>query len=186
MSTLPLNYRTRIFLAGDWEGDAEVLHQLIQWNKDENWGLSFIHDQDEMYSLSNCLYCTMKRLLEEQMSVSRTFVLVVGSKTKRLREGSCGRCKEHVKAMITSKRTKCRHENNYDTRGYIQFESELARKLYDEGKISIVVLYNSNRIIENDCPESLIGVGRHIPVFINDEYGVVGWNYEAILKIFHY
>jgi hypothetical protein len=180
MSTQYLNNRNRTYLSGDWESDADLLYQLVQWNEEGNWGLSFIHVQDEMEPLSNCLYCTIKRLLEEQMSVSKSFVLIVGKRTKRLRDGSCGRCKEHVKSMITSKRFKCRHEKDYDIRGYVQYECDLARKRYDLGKIKIIILYNFDSILLDYCPESLIEVGVHLPVYTRNEFGTLDWNYEAI------
>lgn len=34
-------YRTRTYIAADWDGDRDAVEQLHKWNDSNYWGLSF-------------------------------------------------------------------------------------------------------------------------------------------------
>ena len=34
-------YRTRTYIAADWDGDHDAVEQLHKWNESKYWGLSF-------------------------------------------------------------------------------------------------------------------------------------------------
>lgn len=82
-------YRTRTYLAADWDNDKEVIDKLREWNNSSYWNLDFTDAHDLTQSNDSSLNCTIKRSLGFRMDHSKTFVLVVGQKTKDLRAGSC-------------------------------------------------------------------------------------------------
>lgn len=44
-------YRTRTYIAADWTADRDAVDQLMKWNKNLYWGLSF----GDAHELSQCL-----------------------------------------------------------------------------------------------------------------------------------
>lgn len=36
-----INYRTRVYLAADWDNDKEVIDKLRYWNDSDYWKLNF-------------------------------------------------------------------------------------------------------------------------------------------------
>ncbi|WP_418837191.1 TIR domain-containing protein [Paratractidigestivibacter faecalis] len=57
---------------------------LQHWNESSRWGLSFVDAHELTQARDTSLPCSIKRSLRERLDASKTFVLVVGDKTKDL------------------------------------------------------------------------------------------------------
>lgn len=163
-------YRTKTYIAGDWDGDSKVIEKLYEWNENKKLNLSF-HDVHEIKQAKDTsLNCSIKRSLKTRLDASKTFVLVVGEKTKDLTAGSCQYCSSY-----NSYQNRCCRGNSVDYRSYIEYECEIAKQ--DINKI--VVIYNGFSVNRDKCPEELRYVGKHIPAFIF-EHGKRYWNIAQI------
>lgn len=171
--------RTKTYIAGDWDGDFDAVQQLMKWNSSKYWGLNDVHEAT--VSSDDSLNCSIKRSLCQRMSISKTFLLIVGDHTKSLRSGACYLCSKHVSFPILH----CLNGyTSLDDRSYVDYECCLAKNSYDAGKIKIVVLYNSTVKHIDKCPTILQGVGTHLAMkkWVTDIYGFrkQEWNYQAI------
>ncbi len=171
-----MRYRTRTYIAADWDNDKEVVDKLRKWNNSDKYSLDFSDAHDLTQARDTSLYCSIKKSLIERLKGSKTFVLIVGDHTKNLTKGKCCYCEHYNKYT-----EKCSHNNQIDMRSYIEFECELA--LYY--KMKIIVIYKSNDLgYINKCPDvlrpkSMEDMKYHIPASYsrgNKTY----WNYEAI------
>lgn len=165
-------YRTRTYIAADWEGDKNAVDALHHWNNSNYYGLSFTDAHDLMQSRDTSLNCSIKRSLKERMDCSKTFVLIVGDNTISVRSGSCAYCPSYRK---TSWGGYCARSHSVDLRSYVEYECDKAL----EAKIKIVVLYNSWKVDKNKCPKALWNYGKHIPMWYWDN-GQYYWDYQAI------
>ena len=48
-------YRTRTYIAADWDGDRDAVDQLHKWNDSNYWGLSFTDAHDLQQSRDSSL-----------------------------------------------------------------------------------------------------------------------------------
>lgn len=167
-----MSYRTRTYIAGDWTGDADLIQQIRAWNKSNYWGLDFIDAHDFTSASDDDLFCSIKSSLAGRMDTSKTFVLIVGDKTKDLRAGSCTYCRSY-NAYLRS----CARGHSLSSKSYIEYECDKAIR----DKLRIVVIYNSNVVSKHKCPASIQNYGMHLPA-----YQCIGrskfWNYEEIRK----
>ena len=74
-------YKTRTYIAGDWDNDKDAVDQLHKWNDSNHWSLSFTDAHDLTSSRDSSLNCTIKSSLKTRMNASKTFVLIVGNHT---------------------------------------------------------------------------------------------------------
>lgn len=163
-------YRTKTYIAGDWDGDRGAIEQLYKWNDSKYWGLSFSDAHELKQARDTSLNCSIKRSLAERMNVSKTFVLIVGDKTDSVKSGSCQYC-----GSKNSWTGACARGYNVDNRSYIEYECEKAVR---DG-LRIIVLYNSVTVDKNKCPEAVRGIGQHLPMIYIDK-GQYWWNDSAI------
>ena len=85
-------YRTRTYIAGDWDHDKDAVDALHRWNDSSRYGLSFSDAHELKQARDTSLNCSIKRSLAERLDVSKTFILIVGEHTKELRAGGCQYC----------------------------------------------------------------------------------------------
>ena len=163
-------YRTRTYLAADWETDIEVIEKLRSWNDGDYWGLSFTDAHDLTQSKDTSLNCTIKSSLGDRLDHSKTFVLVVGSKTKDLRAGSCIYCRNY-----DWNKHGCGKGWSTSFKSFIEYECDKAK----HDSLKIVVLYNSAYVYKDRCPECLKDTGKHLPVY-HWEGTIRKWNYSDI------
>lgn len=173
--------RTKTYVAGDWDGDRDAIDQLRKWNNSQYWGLNFVDVHEATFSNDDSLNCSIKYSLRTRMGVSKTFVLIVGEHTNTLRSGACYLCSMHVPYPSPY----CINGHVFlDNRSYVEYECNLAKSAYEQGKIKIVVLYNSTVRHLDKCPSCLRGIGTHVPMKISmkDSDGMykVYWNYLAV------
>lgn len=164
-------YRTKTYIAADWTGDQDAVQQLYKWNDSNYWGLSFTDAHESTQSYDSSLFCTIKRSLRERMNSSKTFVLIVGEKTKSLIKGNCSYCNSY-----NSWTGICAKGNYVDHRSYIEYECEQAIK----AGIKIVVLYHYANVNKSKCPECIKDYGKHINMYYYDTDGKCYWNYSEI------
>lgn len=176
--------RTFTYLAGDWDSDGDAVDKLKQWNESSHWGLSFKDVHDLTSSNDTSLNCTIKESLRERMRISKTFVLIVGNHTRSLTSGSCGRCCYH-EYRYTLGRYVCKKGYTYDSRGYVDFECDLAVK----SGINIIVLYKGTSVDKTKCPDALKDIGIHVAMKTFKRNYLTGgwhsdWDYNAVKEAF--
>ena len=163
-------YRTKTYIAGDWDGDKSVIDKLYSWKNDNRLNLDF-HDAHEMaQSRDTSLPCSIKASLKKRLDASKTFVLIVGNHTKNLTKGGCEFC------------TSYNGYGHYCARGYcasgesfVDYECRMAL----EARMKIIVIYNSTVVNRSLCPNQLKSVGTHIPFYY--DIGLTRYyNYNAV------
>ena len=176
-------YRTCTYIAGDWTGDKNLIDKLHEWNNNQKLGLKFVDVHDLTQSRDTSLPCSIKQNLRKRLSVTKTFVLIVGESTSNLTKGSCRYCPNYVSQPFN--RSYCRSGNAIDTRSFIEYECEMALRDFNVGLIKkIVVIYKGNLVnMPLRCPQVLRNVTgiSYIPSHIS-ENGMRSWNYQAIKK----
>jgi hypothetical protein len=158
-----MTYRTKTYIAADWTGDNTAVEQLYRWKKSEYWGLDFHDAHEDKQSSDNSLNCSIKASLRDRLDISKTFVLIVGEKTKTVRSGECSYCFKNYECGNTSNKS------------FIEYECDKAIR----DKINIIVLYNATSVDKSKCPEAVKNIGIHTPMkhIVN---GVDEWNYQAV------
>lgn len=167
-------YRTKTYIAGDWDGDANAIKKLYEWKNSDWYNLDFVDAHSITQARDSSLNCSIKRSLKERLDVSKTFVLVVGANTSSVRAGQCAYCSGYRSFYYSS--PSCSHNYTIDNRSYIEYECEKAK----EAGINIVVLYNYLTVDRSKCPESIRYVGTHLPMMYRGINGQIYWNYSSI------
>lgn len=166
-------YRTRTYIAADWDGDRDAVEQLHKWNDNEHWSLSFPDAHELHQSRDTSLPCSIKKSLKERMDRSNRFVLIVGDHTDTVTKGSCSYCGSY------NARTKtCARLHSIDRRSYIEYECDEAVG----AGIKIVVLYNDTRVDKTKCPETVRSRGSHTAMVCHRD-GKYYWDYQAVKSV---
>lgn len=142
-------YRTKTYIAADWDNDIDAVEKLKEWNDKWYYSLGFVDVHEYIQARDSSQYCSIKQSLAERMSMCKTFILIVGEHTKNITKGSCSVC---------GKRFSCNSSHNNDSRSYIEYECKLAVK----SNLKIVVLYNSEKINKDLCPEIVRNIREHV------------------------
>lgn len=157
-------YRTKTYIAADWDNDFDAVNQLHKWNDNPFYSkLDFVDVHEFIQARDSSLCCTIKRSLHERMNMCKTFILIVGRKTNFVTKGSCQHCEKYMSLFGFGN---CQSGNNIDYKSYIEYECKLAVK----NDLNIVVLYNSNCVCRDLCPKLLRDVGIHVPMKQNGIY----------------
>ncbi len=170
-------YRTRTYLAGDWDGDRNLIQQIIEWKKSGYLTLDFSDAHELKQARDGSLNCTIKNSLSDRLNGSKTFVLIVGEKTNYVTSGSCQHCKEYK-----SFNQYCLRGHNQDLRSYIKYECEKAARDYRNNEMKIVVIYNYLSIHRDKCPEAVRNLGIHIAGQSRGINGNIIFDYQKIKK----
>lgn len=163
-------YRTRTYLAADWDDDEEVIEKLREWNSSNYWNLSFTDAHDYTQSNDSSLNCTIKASLRDRMDHSKTFILVVGSKTKDLRAGSCICCEDYDWTNHG-----CGKGWSTSFKSFIDYECDKAVR----DDLKIVVIYNSGYVFKDRCPDVIRDKGVHLAAYHWEDH-TKKWNYSEI------
>lgn len=167
-------YRTRTYIAADWDHDKDAVEALHYWNENSKYGLSFSDAHELMQARDSSLNCTIKRSLAERLDASKTFILIVGDHTKEVRAGACCYCDNYGFLGY------CTKGYNTDNRSYIEYECNKAVK---DG-LNIIVLYKSTYVDLEKCPECVRYVGVHMPM-VKIQGGRYVWDYASVLTAFY-
>lgn len=163
-------YRTRTYIAADFDHDKDAVDQLHKWNDSKYWSLSFTDAHDLQTSSDSSLYCSIKSSLKYRMDGSKAFVLIVGEKTNTVSKGGCQLC-----GSYNSHTYSCARGYSVDYRSYIKFECDKAV----EAGIKIIVLYKSTTIDRSKCPEAIRYKGTHAKMIYHKD-GKYYWDYESV------
>ena len=163
-------YRTKTYIAADWDGDSDAVEQLHKWKNSNYWSLDFHDAHDLTQARDSSLNCSIKSSLATRLDASKTFVLIVGSNTKTVRSGSCQYCNSY-----NSWTQSCARGHSVDYRSYIEYECDKAVR---DG-LKIVVLYNAAAVNKSKCPNIIKNVGTHTAMCYY-ENGQYYWDYQAV------
>lgn len=141
-----MTYRTKTYIAADWDHDKDAVEQLHKWKEGCKWSLDFQDAHELTQSRDSSLPCSIKSSLKMRMDASKTFVLIVGEHTNTLTKGSCHLCKSYNNYYGF-----CVKGYSVDNRSFIKNECDKAV----EAGIKIVVLYNDTCIDRTKCPDSV-------------------------------
>lgn len=164
-------YRTKTYIAGDWDGDQDLICKLYEWNDSDYWRLSFTDAHEFTQARDTSLACSIKKSLADRLNISKTFVLIVGQKTDSLTKGGCQLCSSY-----NSYSKYCVRGNQIDYRSFVEYECEKAYR----DKLKIVVIYNYATIHKEKCPEVLRNTGNHIVGYFEGQDGKYYWNKAKI------
>lgn len=168
-----MTYRTKAYIAGDWDNDKDAVEQLYKWKKGKKWSLDF-HDAHEMtQARDSSLPCSIKKSLKLRMDASKLFVLVVGEHTNTVTKGSCHLCDSYNSYLEY-----CASGNSIDKRSFIKYECDKAV----EAGIKIVVLYNNTKVNRDKCPLAVRYNGVHVAMIFKGDDGKYYWDYDAVKK----
>jgi hypothetical protein len=163
-------YRTKTYIAADWDCDKDAVEQLRAWNDSEKWSLSFTDAHDLTQARDKSLNCSIKASLASRMAASKTFVLIVGNKTISRRAGECTYCSHYVNRT-------CMTGLTISNDSYIEYECKKAVR-YRES-IKLVVLYNAAKVDKSKCPDVIKAYGTHAPMQkMKDGYHY--WDYQSV------
>ena len=168
-----MNYRTRTYIAADWDHDGDAVEQLYKWKNGKGWGLHFPDAHELTQSRDSSLPCSIKASLKMRMDVSKTFVLIVGEHTNTVTKGGCQFCHSYNNYIGY-----CARGKTTDARSFIKYECDKAR----EAAIKIVVLYKDIIVNRDKCPLAIRDVGVHVPMIYIGIDGKRYWNYDAVRK----
>ena len=68
-------YRTRTYLAGDWDGDSNLINKIKEWNDNGYIALDFTDAHALTQARDGSLNCTIKNSLAWRMNASKRFVV---------------------------------------------------------------------------------------------------------------
>ena len=165
-------YRTKTYIAGDWDSDKDAVDKLHQWNDSDFWSLSFTDAHAITQARDSSLNCSIKSSLATRLNASKTFVLIVGSGTNTVRSGSCQYCDSYNSWTFS-----CARNNPVDFRSYVQYECEKAAR----DDLNIVVLYKATSVDKSKCPDAVKKIGAHVAMLYSKD-GEYYWNYQAVKK----
>lgn len=168
------HYRTRTYIAADFDQDRDAVEQLHKWNDSNYWSLSFTDAHELQTSNDSSLYCSIKSSLKYRMDGSKTFVLIVGDQTSSITKGGCQYC-----GRYNSYNSSCAKGYSVDYRSYINFECDKAV----EAEIKIIVLYKDIKVDRSKCPASVRYMGTHAKM-LKIENGKYYWDYQSVKAAF--
>ena len=164
-------YRTKTYIAGEWDGDSNLIEQLEEWNNNGRLALHYLPAHDLCSARDSSLNCSIKKSLRDRLDASKTFVLIVGFNTATATAGSCRYC-----ANYSGYTHSCRKGYSTDMRSYIEYECAYAAN-HD---MKIVVLYNYSSVRKDKCPASVRNLGKHLPAHHYDNSNKACWDYISI------
>ena len=155
--------RTKTYIAADLTGDNNAVKQLFSWKENKYLSFDFIDAHEYTQSQDSSLYCSIKASLRTRLDISKTFVLIVGEKTKSLQAGKCGFCYEGYKCESTSNKS------------FLEYECDKAVR----DDLKIVVLYNATSIDRDKCIDAVRDIGTHTSMMYYKD-GSYHWDYQAV------
>jgi hypothetical protein len=166
-----MTYRTKTYIAAEWDGDENAVKQLHKWNKSKKWSLSFTDAHQVTQARDSSLNCSIKASLATRFDVSKTFILIVGQDTKTVRSGSCQYCKDYNSANHS-----CYRGYSTSLDSYIDYECQKAVR---DG-LKIIVLYKATTVNKSKCPDSIKDIGVHVAMLKKKDDGKNDWDYQAV------
>ncbi len=167
-----MGYRTKTYIAGDWDSSKQEIEKLKEWNEKKHLALEFLDAHEKTQARDGSLNCSIKKSLKTRLDITKKFILIVGNSTNNTRSGSCQYCDNYSKYIQA-----CLKGYSTNFKSYIDYECSYA----STEQLDIIVLYCSVNIQKNLCPDSIKSIGIHIPMYYYSN-GKKYWNYEKIKK----
>lgn len=164
-------YRTKTYIAGDWDHDKDAVEQIYKWKNGHKWSLDFYDAHELKQARDTSLPCSIKASLKSRLDASKTFVLIVGNHTDSITKGSCQFCDKY-----NSYFSYCASNRTIDRRSFVKFECEKAV----EANLKIVVLYNNTSIDRSKCPAAVRYLGTHATMVYKGMDGKLYWDYDSV------
>ena len=79
-------YRNKTYVAFDGDNDIHYYRLMCAWKQNDNTRFNFFDAHDLNYARDTSLEESIKRQLRERLDNSKTFVLLIGEKTRYLRK----------------------------------------------------------------------------------------------------
>ena len=102
---MAIGYRhTKTYIAASFDHDRDAVEKLYEWNKDNELSFHFVDVHSLTQSYDTSRYCSIKKSLSERMSVSKTFILIVGQHTNEVTKGACynNGCGGYVRLLLSN------------------------------------------------------------------------------------
>ena len=102
---MAIGYRhTKTYIAASFDHDRDAVEKLYEWNKDNKLSFHFVDVHSLTQSYDTSRYCSIKKSLSERMSVSKTFILIVGQHTNEVTKGACynNGCGGYVRLLLSN------------------------------------------------------------------------------------
>lgn len=170
-------YRTRTYIAADWDHDHDVVNKILEWNNAPECRLNFTYAHDLMQARDSSLNCSIKHSLHERMNGSDTFVLIASQETLKMTKGGCQFC-----GSYNSYTSSCARGYVIDYRSYIKYECELAARSHENDDIRIIIIYKDTSSHWDWIPHDLWGTGVEVTAYYRDSYGNLCWNKRMIIN----
>jgi len=170
-----MTYRTKTYIAAEWDGEKDAIKQLKKWNESELWKLHFLDAHEITQARDTSLNCSIKKSLKKRLDVSKTFVLIVGNNTATARSGHCVYCTYYNSNFMS-----CNLKYSLDFKSYIEYECSIAIKDIPQ----IIVLYNSLTVDKNKCPALIRDYGEHVQMKKRVD-GKINWDYQSVKDVFY-
>lgn len=165
-------YRTRTYIAADWDHDCDAVERLHEWNNNSLLTLSFTDAHELQQSRDTSLPCSIKNSLRERMNYSKQFILIVGEHTNSVTKGGCQYC-----GSYNSWSKSCARGHSVDYDSYVEYECHQAVN----AGIDVVVLYKATTVDRSKCPLEVRYTGTHTAMK-KWENGSLRWDYQAVKK----
>ena len=65
-------YRTKTYIAADWDGDNDAVKQLYKWKRSNYWSLDFHDAHDLTQARDSSLNCSIKVVLYNASSIDKS------------------------------------------------------------------------------------------------------------------
>ena len=180
---MSMAYRTKTYIAGEWDGDSNAIEQLYTWNAGDKWSLHFVDAHSYKQCYDSSMPCTIKSSLLERLNRSKTFVLVVGNNTTSARKGSCvyHECGNKWYSSALGQYLCLVTGKSYSTESFIEYECRMAYQAWRRNEMRIVVLYNAAILDKSKCPEVLRRIGTHEAMkSYNPAWGRCMYDYQKV------
>ena len=177
-------YRTKTYLAGDWDGDRDAIDKIHEWNGSDYYYLfDFVDVHEFVQARDDSLPCTIKSSLAERMRMCKNFILIVGDHTKNLTKGDCRFCRRY--ANYGGYYENCYSGMRIDHRSFVAYECSLAAR----ESLKVIVLYNSASVDKRMCPEAVQNMGYHVAMKKWSYNPYLGryeekWDYPSVRDVF--
>lgn len=174
MNDISSLFRFYTYIAGDWDGDRDLINLLYALNDSNRNPVRFFDAHEMKQARDSSLACTVKKSLKDRLDASGTFVLIVGENTERLTKGGCQYCGSY-NAYTHS----CARQHAVDYRSFVEYECEYAR----DNNLRVIVLYNARVVDRFKCPEVLRFTGVHVAAKTAQSAVAEGWDIPMIESV---
>lgn len=79
-----MNYRTKTYIAADWDHDEDAVKELYKWNNSSRYGLTFSDAHELKQARDSSLNCSIKKSLAVIVNTCSDSLFSIGQKNCQL------------------------------------------------------------------------------------------------------